>query len=187
MHLYHQQPGGRGTSPLRAAECANTLQPRRASREGCLQRRRASVSPPPSLLHLSVFPSTPAKLQLPRLDLGPRPHVRGVLYGDNRKISWRRLASIATLRHLPHIVVSPRPRELHTSHIHEYQHATPPPQSPSVTHAGFSSPEMEGLVGLHRPSPSFRCLLALLCFFLFLPPLCLSLLPSNSHHRLGEA
>lgn len=62
---------------VRAAESANTLQPRRGgggvkdvySASGRRYRRRR-LSPP------LCFPSPPAKLQLPRLDLGPRPHVR---------------------------------------------------------------------------------------------------------------
>lgn len=107
----------------------------------------------------------------------------GVSYGDNTKTYWRRLP----LRcRLSHIVLSRRPRALHTSHMEECTYMNinmqtiPPPQI-SLCHTCNILLSRDGRTGGATPPIPF--LLGLLCFFLF-TPFC-SLLPSNSHRRLG--
>lgn len=176
---------------VRAAECANTLPPRRGSREGCLQRQWASASPPTSF---STSPFSFSSRQAPALQIGSGPPTTrtAVLYGDTREIFWRRLAPIAALRHLPHIAVSPRPRALHTSRVEECTYmninmqTTPsPPLQISLCHTCRVLLSRDGRLSWVTPPIPFLPLPSgppLLFSFLFLP-----LLPSNSHHRLGEA
>lgn len=155
-------------------------------REGCLQRQWASVSPPTSF-STSLFSFSSRQAPAPQIGSGPPTTCAGVLYGDNRKICWRRLASTAALRHLPHIGVSPRPRELHTSHMEECTNMninmqTTPPLQISLCHTCRVLLSRDGRLSWVTPPTPFLPLPPLLFSFLFLP-----LLPSNSHHRLGEA
>lgn len=125
---------------VRAPERANTLQPRRKgggalkdvySASGRRYRRRR-LAPP------LCFPSPPAEPQLLRCDPGrppPPDRMSGPSYTEITE-RFSGAASIAALRHLPHIAVSPRPRELHTSHMEECTYMninmqTTPPPTPS--------------------------------------------------------
>lgn len=138
-------------------------------------------------LRLSVFLLLPPSSSSSDGICPPPPHVR-VSY---TKITGRFSgASIAALRHLPHLAVSPRPRELHTSHMEECTYMninmqTTPPLQISLCHTCRVLLSRDGRLSWVPPPIPFLPLPSgppLLFSFLFL-----SLLPSNSHRRLAEA
>lgn len=170
-----------------AAERANTLQPRRGRRGGCLQRQWAAVPPPPSF-SASLFSFSSRRAPAPQMGSAPpSPHVRVSYTEITGRFSG---ASIAALRHLPHLAVSPRPRELHTSHMEECTYMninmqTTPPLQISLCHTCRVLLSRDGRLSWVPPPIPFLPLPSgppLLFSFLFL-----SLLPSNSHRRLAEA